>query len=544
MVSTREQDGAYYEFVTQEQSADYGAGGLAPWENRPDYDYGSSRGRPQSHPEDHYRHERPRYDDYPPTDRRSRPRSSNYPPPSRAYDYDDRRPPPPRRQHPSHHPDPYYEYEEDMRRRPHSSDRYDYDDERSHRSSRTEQHHRNRSHPHQQHVVVSSKSVAPSRPRSQDAYSEYQKQWEDQYSFSTDVARDAVESYTYSSSPAMYDYELQQEKPKIDYSLPEEDQQRQAFAEYERMKKEKDLKEQPPTNSAPREDPFSPSKMYRETKAMSKEELRQEMQCPCPIPKPPPPPYDLRLTHRPEFWEHIVPKVQHEPVKTKPEPLPEPEPNPVEEEPSQKEPQLASINAAFDEGSIHTVKFSWDAPYPFPIDSCHSERQPPAKKAISPSSTSNLKPAPIMATKVSYKSCSDDNISSGSKSSLDDRKMPFKVHGGNGVFHPMPTQPYASASAGKVGAFCEKPQVMIEIQPGYSLPLRGSEETMQAVQAGEVNATKCMACTTEMVVAEECTFVVCAVCRTVGGVGDAPFGDKEGCVGLGLLKEVYDASRY
>ena len=338
----------------------------------------------------------------------------------------------------------------------------------------------------------------------------------------------------------MYDYELQQEKPKIDYSLPEEEQQRQAFAEFARIKKEKDLKEQePPTNGAPIQDPFSPSKMYQEMKAMSEEELRQEMQCPCPIPKPPPPPYDLRLTHRPEFWEHILPKVQQESVKTMPAPLPEP--NPVEEDPAQKETQAASINAVLSEGSCHSVKFSWDAPYPFPIDSSHSERQPPAKKMISPSK-SNLKPAPIMATTVSYKSCNDD--SSAKSSQLDDRKMPFKVHGGNGVFHPMPTQPYASASAGKVGAFCEKLQVMIEIQPGYSLPLRGSEETMQAVEAGQVNVTKCMACTTEMVVANECTFVVCAVCRTVGGVGDAPFEDKEGCVGLGLLKDVYDASRY
>ena len=354
----------------------------------------------------------------------------------------------------------------------------------------------------------------PSPPRIQDLYGVHQRQWEDQH-HCADQASTAGDRYfspeeddndepredRYRHQPRRLEPDLGGDN--FEFSQAMEEEQRRAWAEFERTKEEK--------GNALDADEHSPSKAHEKMKAMTREEHMKELRCPSSIPKPPPPPYDLRISHRPELWEHKLEREQEEEVQ--------PENNvpvPVEVLPASKD--------GMDKRSDHSLsKNSWEAPYPFYPESNHSRQIGAAKHHSSSES---------VCSKKRYKSSSDDGSSHS--------KMPFKTEAGYGGLHPKPLQ---SASSGKVGAFCEKPQIMIEIQPGFSLPLRGSKETMNAVQVGMVIDTSCMLCSTAMVVADDCTFVVCPVCRTVGRAGEATFGEGKEFVGLGLLREVYDASR-
>lgn len=83
-------------------------------------------------------------------------------------------------------------------------------------------------------------------------------------------------------------------------------------------------------------------------------------------------------------------------------------------------------------------------------------------------------------------------------------------------------------------------QVMVEIQPGFSLPLRGSQETLDAVARGRVLNASCMVCCFCVVVKDDCDFVICPECRVVSPVEGGP-GTMQ-YVGLGMAKSVHDAN--
>ena len=58
----------------------------------------------------------------------------------------------------------------------------------------------------------------------------------------------------------------------------------------------------------------------------------------------------------------------------------------------------------------------------------------------------------------------------------------------------------------------------IEISPGLVLPLCGANDTWHAVQDGTVTVTSCIACTAELFVIEDATFVLCPECQVVSPV--------------------------
>jgi hypothetical protein len=79
----------------------------------------------------------------------------------------------------------------------------------------------------------------------------------------------------------------------------------------------------------------------------------------------------------------------------------------------------------------------------------------------------------------------------------------------------------------------------IEIAPGVYMPLRGSEETMTAIERGSVTRTNCFSCTSELHCLDDAEYILCPVCRVVGPV-DSSFDRREMRVygvGLGILPD-------
>jgi hypothetical protein len=68
-------------------------------------------------------------------------------------------------------------------------------------------------------------------------------------------------------------------------------------------------------------------------------------------------------------------------------------------------------------------------------------------------------------------------------------------------------------------------QLVIEISPGVTMPLRGATETWQAIQGGHVTVTTCSACqmelhcvdTAELVICPDC-WVITSIDQVVGGI--------------------------
>ena len=99
-------------------------------------------------------------------------------------------------------------------------------------------------------------------------------------------------------------------------------------------------------------------------------------------------------------------------------------------------------------------------------------------------------------------------------------------------------------------AYMDRAQV--EISPGEYMPLRGSAETMSAIQSGHVTTVSCLACHTRLKCVADADLVICPDCRILsplpegkvyedeyrasGSTADAPWneGFRVGGVGLGL----------
>jgi hypothetical protein len=84
----------------------------------------------------------------------------------------------------------------------------------------------------------------------------------------------------------------------------------------------------------------------------------------------------------------------------------------------------------------------------------------------------------------------------------------------------------------------EKGRTIVEVIPGEFVPLRGTVETWEAVQAGEVTGTICIYCQLALVCIEDADLVMCPGCRVISAVDGGGGGG-----GLGLGMSIKDARR-
>ena len=81
-------------------------------------------------------------------------------------------------------------------------------------------------------------------------------------------------------------------------------------------------------------------------------------------------------------------------------------------------------------------------------------------------------------------------------------------------------------------------RTMVEIVPGEFVPLRGSGETWEAIQTGNVTRSTCTCCSLELMCIADADLVMCPGCRVISPVERGPGGG-----GLGLGMSVRDAQR-
>eukprot|EP00542_Grammatophora_oceanica_P014446 CAMPEP_0194045964 /NCGR_PEP_ID=MMETSP0009_2-20130614/19080_1 /TAXON_ID=210454 /ORGANISM="Grammatophora oceanica, Strain CCMP 410" /LENGTH=415 /DNA_ID=CAMNT_0038691033 /DNA_START=102 /DNA_END=1349 /DNA_ORIENTATION=+ len=93
----------------------------------------------------------------------------------------------------------------------------------------------------------------------------------------------------------------------------------------------------------------------------------------------------------------------------------------------------------------------------------------------------------------------------------------------------------------------EPPHQEIEVSPGYFLPLRGSQETMQALEVGCAVSIVCFCCQVKLKTVPDADYVICPDCRVLSPIPDEvkyanfdnSWRERLGGVGLGL-KVAYD----
>jgi len=64
--------------------------------------------------------------------------------------------------------------------------------------------------------------------------------------------------------------------------------------------------------------------------------------------------------------------------------------------------------------------------------------------------------------------------------------------------------------------------IEIEVSPGCFMPLRGSVETMHAIQNGDAHIAQCLLCNESLTCVPDCILVVCPDCRVLSPVEDNP----------------------
>ncbi|CAB9513521.1 expressed unknown protein [Seminavis robusta] len=75
-------------------------------------------------------------------------------------------------------------------------------------------------------------------------------------------------------------------------------------------------------------------------------------------------------------------------------------------------------------------------------------------------------------------------------------------------------------------------ELQVEIQPGVFQHLRGSAETLRAIEQKKIQKTTCMSCTVKLFCVPDAEYVLCPVCRVVSPIA-TNFGSGGG-VGLGI----------
>ena len=93
----------------------------------------------------------------------------------------------------------------------------------------------------------------------------------------------------------------------------------------------------------------------------------------------------------------------------------------------------------------------------------------------------------------------------------------------------------------------QTPRPLVEVSPGVSLPLHGTNETLKALREGKLARSHCFVCDTDIYCVRSANFVLCPCCRVVWPMGtcssDQPTGNSGseyssiGGVGLGITSE-------
>lgn len=133
---------------------------------------------------------------------------------------------------------------------------------------------------------------------------------------------------------------------------------------------------------------------------------------------------------------------------------------------------------------------------------------------------------------------SQDSTTVSSNHSRVSRKNQCNINGATVNSHATKLSTgHGSQSADKHSHVQQRP-VEVEIQPGIFAKLRGSEETLQAMERGFVSICPCMSCSCALACIADAEFVLCPDCLVVSRKEDDDYeiGPKRG-VGLGLKFE-------
>jgi hypothetical protein len=76
---------------------------------------------------------------------------------------------------------------------------------------------------------------------------------------------------------------------------------------------------------------------------------------------------------------------------------------------------------------------------------------------------------------------------------------------------------------------------MVELSPGFFVPLCGAAETGEAVDRGEMHAVVCFGCKTRLLVIDKASMVICPDCDMIAPL----LGREDVILGLGLREETF-----
>jgi hypothetical protein len=133
---------------------------------------------------------------------------------------------------------------------------------------------------------------------------------------------------------------------------------------------------------------------------------------------------------------------------------------------------------------------------------------------------SPLPPSLGQANETSYR---EEESSNGSRSTISSSR---NSNANNTYRRARPSQPQP---------------VEVEVAPGEFMPLRGSDETLQAIEMGYARIVTCFACSASLACVPDCELVICPDCRVISPIcaeqeddrkmahhNDSPFGCWEG----------------
>ena len=84
----------------------------------------------------------------------------------------------------------------------------------------------------------------------------------------------------------------------------------------------------------------------------------------------------------------------------------------------------------------------------------------------------------------------------------------------------------------------------VSIAPGVSAPLRGAQETTEAVRQDFIMNLICWGCQKEIYCIADCRWALCPGCRTISPLVDGNLKGNEWGLGLGITPEALQSMRY
>lgn len=82
----------------------------------------------------------------------------------------------------------------------------------------------------------------------------------------------------------------------------------------------------------------------------------------------------------------------------------------------------------------------------------------------------------------------------------------------------------------------------IEVSPGHGIPMIGADETAMAVQQGNIKATSCFGCESDLYCTTKASCVYCPLCKAISPVSFQQVGEICAIVGLGLTEEHFQTA--